>query len=172
LVQDANDEVHADVNEQSALAGEDDDGIVEDLSDKVLAMAQDHTRMTFKYTTMQLIDRARPVTTAKVSRLRCNKMRSWNIAMREEKESISADLRRPKAKFGYKGRVVLTGEYAKEVANVYEEKREYYKEKVQDMKAVGRIGIMQSFKRAQTKRVKLWREMASLLIVKHEDVQY
>jgi len=84
-------------------------------------MAQDLARTTTKYTTMQILERAKPVTTSKVSRLRCNKMSAWNLAMREEKELVSADLRRPKAGSGYKGRLGFTGEYAKKVANVYEE---------------------------------------------------
>jgi len=75
--------------------------------------------------------------------------------MREEKESVSTDLRRPKADFGYKGRLGFTGEYAKEVGNVYEEKREYYEEKVEEMNEEGRVGTMESLKRVQTKGVKL-----------------
>jgi len=135
-------------------------------------MAQDLARMMTKYSTMQILERARAVTTSKVSRLRCNKMSAWNFAMREEKESVSADLRRPKAGFGYKGRLGFTGEYTKEVANVYEEKREYYKEKVKEMNEEGHVGTMESLKRAQTKGVKLLRETASLLILKYEDIQY
>jgi uncharacterized membrane protein (DUF106 family) len=64
------------------------------------------------------------------------------------------------------------GEYAKEVANGYKEKREYYKEKEKEMNQVGRIGNMESLKRVQTKRVKLLRETASLLILKYDDRQY
>jgi hypothetical protein len=167
-----NDEVDSDVNEASGLAGDEDDGIFEDFADKVLAMAQDLARTTTKYTTMQILERARAVTTSKVSRLRCNKMSAWNLAMREEKELVSADLRRPKGGSGYKGRLGFTGEYAKEVANVYEEKREYYEEKVKEMNEEGRVGTMESLKRAQTKGVKLLRETASLLILKYEDIQY
>ena len=92
-----NDEVDSDVNEASGLAGDEDDGIFEDFADKVLAMAKDLARTTTKYTTMQILERARAVTTAKVSRLCCNRMSAWNLAMREERELVSADLRRPKA---------------------------------------------------------------------------
>jgi len=88
-------------------------------------MAKDLARTMTKYTTMQILQRARAVTTSKVSLLRCNKMRAWNLAMMQEKESVSADLRRPKAGHGYKGWLGFTGEYAKEVANVYKDKREY-----------------------------------------------
>jgi len=134
-------------------------------------MAQDLARTTTKYATMPILECARAVTTSKVSRLRCNKMSAWNLAMREEKESVSADLRRPKAGFGYKGRLGFMGEYAKEVANVYEEKREYYKEKVKEMNEEGRVDTMESLKRAHTKGVKLLRETASLLILKYDDIQ-
>ena len=99
-------------------------------------------------------------------------MSAWNLAMREEKESVSADLLRPKTGFVYTVRLRLTGEYAKEVANVYEEKREYYKQIVKEMNEEGRVGTMESLKRAQTKGVKLLRETASLLILKYEDIQY
>jgi len=135
-------------------------------------MAQDLARTTTKYTTMQILERARAVTTSKVSRLRCNKMSAWNLAMREEKESVSADLRRPKAEFWYKGRLGFTAEYAKEVANVYEEKKQYNEQKVKEMNEEGRIGTTESLKRAQTKGVKLLRETASLFILKYEDIQY
>ena len=91
------DEVDLDVNEASGHAGDEDDDIFEDFADKVLATAQDLARTTTKYTTMQILECARAVTTSKVSRLRCNKMSAWNLAMREEKELVSADLRRPKA---------------------------------------------------------------------------
>ena len=167
-----NDEVDSDVNEASGLAGDEDDGIFEDFADKVLSMAQDLARTTTKYTTMQILERARAVTTSKVSRLRCNKMSAWNLAMREENELVSDEQRRPKAGSGYKGRLGFTGEYAKEVANVYEEKREYYEEKVKEMNEEGRVGTMESLKRAQTKGVKLLRQTASLLILKYEDIQY
>jgi len=167
-----NDEVDSDVNEASGLAGDEDDDIFEDFADKVLATAQDLARTTTKYTTMQILECARAVTTSKVSRLRCNKMSAWNLAMREEKEFVSADLRRPEAGSGYKGRVGFTGEYAKEVVNVYEEKREYYKEKVNEMNEEGRVGTMESLQRAQTKGVKLLRETASLLRLKYADIQY
>jgi len=166
------DEVDLDVNEASGHAGDEDDDIFEDFADKVLAMEQDFARTTTKYTTMQILERERAVTTSKVSRLRCNKMSAWNLAMREEKESVSADLCRPKAGSGYEGRLRLMGEYTKEVANVYEEKREYYEEKVKEMNEEGRVGSMECLKRAQTKRVKLLRETASLLILKDEDIQY
>ncbi|KAF8537904.1 hypothetical protein BDD12DRAFT_806561 [Trichophaea hybrida] len=59
-----------------------------------------------------------------------------------DKKSVSADLRRPKAGFGYNGRLGFTGEYAKEVANVYEEKREYYEEKVKEMNEEGRVAYL------------------------------
>jgi hypothetical protein len=62
--------------------------------------------------------------------------------------------------------------YAKEVANVYEENREYYEEKVKEMNEEGRLGTMESLKRSQTKGVKLLRETASLLILKYTDIQY
>ena len=167
-----NDEVDSDGNEASGLAGDEDDGIFKDFADKVLAMAQDLARTTTKHTAMQILVRAKAVTTSKVSGLRFNKMSAWNLAMREEKELVSADLRRPKAGSGYKGPLGFTGEYAKEVSNVYEEKREYYEEKVKEMNEGGCVGTMESLKRAQTKGVKLLRETASLLILKYEDIQY
>jgi hypothetical protein len=160
-----------DVNEASGLAGDEDDGIFEDFTDNVLAMAQDFSRTKTKYTTMQILECVRAVTTSTVSRLRCNKMRAWNLEMREEKELVSTDLRRPKEGFGYEGWLGYTGEYAKEVANVYEEKREYYEEKVKEMIEEGHVGTRESLKRAKTKGVKLLRETASLLILKYEDVQ-
>jgi hypothetical protein len=55
---------------------------------------------------------------------------------------------------------------------IHEEKREYYEEKVKEMNEEGRVGTMESLKRAQTKGVKLLRETASLLIPKYEDLQY
>jgi len=64
------------------------------------------------------------------------------------------------------------GEHAKEVAHVYEKKREYCEEKVKEVNEEGRVGTMDSFKRAQTKGVKLLRETASLLILKYEDILY
>jgi hypothetical protein len=75
-------------------------------------------------------------------------MSAWNLAMREEKDSVSADLCRSKAGCGCQRRHGLMGEYPKEVANVYEEKREYYEEKVKEMNEEGRIGTMESLKRA------------------------
>ena len=81
-----NDEVDSYVNEESGLSGDEDGGIFEDFADNVLAMAQDLARTTMKYTTMQILERARAVTTSKVSRLRCKKMSAWNLAMREEQE--------------------------------------------------------------------------------------
>jgi hypothetical protein len=42
------------------------------------------------------------------------------------------------------------GEYAKEVANVYGEKRESYKEKVQEMNEEGRVGTREILTRAHT----------------------
>jgi len=48
------------------------------------------------------------------------------------------------------GRLGFMGEYAKEVAKVYEEKREYNAEKVKEMNKEGRIGTMESLKRVQT----------------------
>jgi hypothetical protein len=141
-----NDEVDWDVNEASGHSGDKDDGIFEDFADKVLAMAQDLARTRTKYTTMQILEGARAVTTSKVSRLRCNKISAWNLAMREEKESVSADLRRPKAGSGNKWRLEFPGEYAKEVANVYEEKREYYEEIVKEMNEEGRVGTRETLK--------------------------
>jgi hypothetical protein len=99
-------------------------------------------------------------------------MSTSNLAMREEKELVSANLCRPKAGSGNTGQLGFTGEYAQEVANVYVEKREYYKEKVKEMNEEGRVGTMESYKRAQTKGVKLLRETASLLILKCEDIKY
>jgi hypothetical protein len=64
------------------------------------------------------------------------------------------------------------GEYTKEVANVYEEKREYYEEKVKEMNKEGPVGTMESLKRVQTKGVKLLRETAGLLILKYDDIKY
>jgi hypothetical protein len=165
-------EVDSDVNEASGLAGDEDDAILEDFADKVLAMEQDLARTMTKYTTMRIIERARAVTTSKVSRLCCNKMIPWNVAMREEKESVSADLRKPKAGSRYRGRLRSTGEYPKEVANIYKEKREYYEEKLKEMNEEGHVGTMESLKRAQTKGMKLFRETASLLILKYEDIEY
>jgi hypothetical protein len=133
-------------------------------------MTQDLARATTKYTAMHILEHARAVTTSKVSRFRSNKSSAWNIATREEKESVSADLRRLKAGFGYKGRFGFTGEYAKDVVNVYEEKREYYVEKVKEKNEEGRIGSMESVKRVQTKGVKLLPETASLLILKYGDI--
>jgi hypothetical protein len=72
-----------DVNEASRLAGDEDDGIFINIGDKVLAMAHNLARTTTKYTTIQIVEWARAVTTSKVSRLCCNKMRAWNLAMRE-----------------------------------------------------------------------------------------
>jgi len=144
----------------------------EDFADKVLAMAQDLARTTTKYTTMQILERARAVTTSKVSRLRCNNISTWNLAMREERESVSADLRRPKAGPGYQGQLGFPAEYAKEVVNVYAEEREYYKEKVTEINEEGHVGTMESLKRAQTKGVRLLRETASLLILTYEDIQH
>ena len=159
------------MNEESCLPRDEDDGIFEDFAYKVLAMAQDLARMTTKYTTMQILESVSAVTTSQVSRLSCNKMSAWNLAMRAEKESVSADLRRPKAGLGCKRQLGFRGEYAKEVANVYEETREYYKEKVKEMNEERRVGTMESLKRAQTKGVKLLRETASYLILKYEDIQ-
>jgi len=99
-------------------------------------------------------------------------MSAWNLAMREEKESLSANLRRPKAWFGCMGRLGFMGEYTKEVAKVYEEKREYFEGNVKEINEEGRVGTMESLKRAQKKGVKLLRETASLLILKYEDIQY
>jgi hypothetical protein len=161
-----------DVNEASGLAGDEDDGIFKDFADKVLAMAQDLARTTTKYTTMQILEHVRAVTTSKVSRLRCNKMSAWNLAMREEKKSVSANLHRSKAGFGYKGWLGFMREYAKEVPNVSEEKREYYKEIVKEMNDEGCVGIMESLERVQTKGVKLLRETPIFLILKYEDIQY
>jgi hypothetical protein len=98
-----NDQVDSDVNEASGLAGDEDDRIFENCADKVLDVAQDLARTTTKYTTMQILECARAESTSKVSHLRCNKMSAWNLAMREEKEIVSADLRRPKEGSGYKG---------------------------------------------------------------------
>jgi len=50
-----NEEVDSDVNEASGLAGDEDNGIFEDIADTVLAMAQDLARTTTKYTTMQIL---------------------------------------------------------------------------------------------------------------------
>jgi len=63
-------------------------------------MAQDLARTTTKDSTMQILECAGAVTTSKVSRLRCKKISAWNLVMREEKESVSSDLCRPKARFG------------------------------------------------------------------------
>ena len=118
-------------------------------------MAQDLARTMNKYTTMQIVERTMAVTTSNVSRLRCNEMSAWNFAMREEKESDSTDPRRPKSLSGYKGRLRLMGEYAKKVANVYEEKGEYSEEKVKEMNEEGHVGTMENLKRVQTKGVML-----------------
>jgi len=120
---------------------------------------------------MQILERARAVTTFTVSRLPCNKMSVWNLEIREEKESVSADLSRPKAEFGYKGRLAVKGEYVKEVANVYEEKMEYYEEKVKEKNTECRVGTTESVKRAEMKGVKHFRETASVLILNYEDIQ-
>ena len=167
-----NDEVDSDVNETSGLAGDQDDFHIEDFADKVLAIAQDLARTTTKDTTMQILNRARAATTSKVFRLHCTKMSAWNLPMSEEKESVSADLRRPKAGSEYKWQIGFTGEYAKLLANVYEEKREYYDEKVNEINEEGQVGTLKCLNRAQTKRVKLLRETTSLLILKYEDIQY
>jgi len=97
-----------DVNKASGLAGDEDNGILVDSADKVLATANDFARMMTKYTTIQILQCAKAVTTSKVSSLRCNKINTWKLAMREEKESVSADLRRPKAGFVYKRQVRST----------------------------------------------------------------
>jgi len=165
-----NDEVDSDVNKASGLAGDEDNSILEDFADKVLVI--DLARTTTKYTTMQILERARALTASKVSRLGCNKMSTWNLAMREEKESVSTDLRRPKAGFGYKVLLGFTRVYAKEVVNVYEENMEYYEEKVEEIHEEGRLGKTESLKRVHTKGVKLLRETASLLILKYEEIQY
>jgi len=99
---------------------------------------------------MLILECVRAVTTSSVSRLHWNKMSAWNLAMREEKEWVSTNLRRPRAGSGYMGRLGFMGEYAKEVAKVYEEKREYNAEKVKEMNKEGRIGTMESLKRVQT----------------------
>ena len=171
FIQEANNDVESDVQETSGHAGGRDDGTFEDFADKVLAMAQDLARKTSKYTTTQIPKRARAVTSSKVSRLRWNMMSAWHLEMREEKESVSADLRRPRAGSWYNGRRRFTGEYAKEVANVSEEKREYYKEKVKEMNKESHVGTMESLKWAHTKGVTLLQETASLLILKYEDIQ-
>jgi hypothetical protein len=80
-----NHEVDSDVNEASCPAGDEDDGIFEDFTDKSRAVAQNLGATTTKYTNMQILERALAVTTSKVSRLHCNKMSAWNLAMREEK---------------------------------------------------------------------------------------
>jgi len=104
-----NDEVNLDVNEASGLTGDEDDGIFMVFADKVLMMGRDLARTTTNYTTMQILERARAVTTSKAYCLRCNKMSTWNLAIREEKESVSTDLHRPKAGCGYKGQLGFTG---------------------------------------------------------------
>jgi hypothetical protein len=109
FVQHPNHQVNLDGNKASGIAGDSDDCLFEHFAYKVLAMAQDLPRMTTKYTTIQILERARAVTTSKLSSLRCNKMSTWNLAMKEEKESVSADLHRPKAGYGYLGRFGFTG---------------------------------------------------------------
>jgi hypothetical protein len=99
-------------------------------------------------------------------------MSAWNLAMREEKESVSAHLPRPKVGFGYMERLGFTGEYAKEVAIVFVEKRDNYDDIVNEMKEEHHIVTMESLKRAQTKGVKLLRETTSLLIIKNDDIHY
>jgi hypothetical protein len=95
-----NDEVDSDVNEASGPAGDEHDSTFDDFPNTVLQMAQDLARTTTQYTTMPILKRAMAVTTSKVSRLGCNKMSTWNLAMREENESVSADLCRPNSWFG------------------------------------------------------------------------
>jgi hypothetical protein len=98
-----NDEVDPDVYKTSGLAGDEDVGIIEDIANKVRAMMQDLARMTNKSTTMRILYRARAVTTSKVCCSCCNKMDAWNLAMREEMELVSADLRRTNVEYGYMG---------------------------------------------------------------------
>jgi len=118
FVQDANDQVDWDVNETFSVARDADDGILEKITGIVLPMAPDLASTMTKYTTMQILNVGRPVPTYIVSRLRCNKTSVWNLVMREQKESVSANLRRPMAVSGYKGHLGVTGEYRKKVANV------------------------------------------------------
>jgi len=113
-----NHKLDLDENEASGLAGDEDNGISEDFADKELVTVPDLARMTTKYTTIQVVVRARAGTTSKVSHLRCNMMSAWNLPMREEKESVSAELCRPKTGWGYMRRLVIVAEYATVVANV------------------------------------------------------
>jgi hypothetical protein len=48
----------------------------------------------------------------------------------------------------------------------------YNEEKVKEMNEEGHVGTLESHKRAQTKRVKLFLETASLFRLKYEDIQY
>ena len=96
-------------------------------------MAPDLARMMSKDTMMQILEHARAVTTSILSRLLSNKMSAWNVAMREEMESVSANLRRPKPGSGYTGWLGFTVEYTNKVVNIYEDKRNYYKDKLMEM---------------------------------------
>jgi hypothetical protein len=73
-------------------------------------------------------------------------MIAWNLGMMKEKESVSANLPRPKTGCGYTGQLGFTGEYAKDLANHYEEMREYYEDKVKEMNEEGHLGTMESLK--------------------------
>jgi hypothetical protein len=71
VVQDANDEVDLDGNQAAGLAGDEDNGNLEDIDSIVLAMGQDLSRMTTKHTTMHILESVRTVTIGTVSHLRC-----------------------------------------------------------------------------------------------------
>jgi hypothetical protein len=107
-----------------------------------------------KYTTIQILECAR------------------NFAMKKEKESVSTDPRRPKTGCAYNGRLGFTREYTKKVANLYAVNRESNEEKVKEMNEEGHVGTTESLKRVQRQRVKLFRDTASLLILKYHDIQY
>jgi len=85
FIPDVNDEVDSDLNEASGLAGDQDEGVFEEFANTLLQMPQDLVRTTTKYTTMQILESVRAVTTSEVSRLCCNMMSAWNLAMMNEK---------------------------------------------------------------------------------------
>jgi len=66
--------------------------------------------------------------------------------MREEKDLVSTDLRRLKAQSREPGMLGFMWEYTKEVVKLYEERREYYNENVNERNDEGHKGTMERLK--------------------------
>ena len=100
-------------------------------------MAQDLAHASCVYSTTEILERSLAITAAAAKRLKIKKVSAWQVAMAEEKEFVTPEMRQPLAGKGTYGRKGFDGRYSHHVAEVYRDpaKREYYQRRAAEINA-------------------------------------